>query len=247
MRFLRVALLPLLACFVRAEDIETLKHEVYKNATITRTEPDGLVITYSAGIVKIPFAELSEDYKRRFGYNAEAAESFTKATEQEQDAIYLNAHPEVATKDGEDKLAAAERQSAEFDQKWQEAPLTNYDRQLYELRGNVFFIEAKVIQVLEKGVLISHPKMKSVLFHPNQKADFRSTIRTDYVGPVADVMYLEVNPGKYFDGDRVRETFVFDYGGFRYADTGGASRKVRALTANVEHALEHLRESQSTK
>jgi len=47
-----------------AEDITTLKGAIYKNATISRAEPDGIVVVHSAGIVKIPFAELSEDYKK---------------------------------------------------------------------------------------------------------------------------------------------------------------------------------------
>lgn len=74
------------ASVASAEDIETLKHEVYKNATVSRVEPDGIVITHAAGIVKIPFAELSEDYKKRFSYDEAAAKKFADddATKQRQ-------------------------------------------------------------------------------------------------------------------------------------------------------------------
>lgn len=73
---------------VAAEDIETLKHEVFKNVTVSRVEPDGVVITHSAGIVKIPFAELSEQYQKRFSYDPIKAQEFAEQDAQTQRQIY---------------------------------------------------------------------------------------------------------------------------------------------------------------
>jgi hypothetical protein len=59
-----------------ADDIKTNTGQEYKDATISRAEPDGLVIMFSAGIVKIPFTELSPDLQKKYGYNPQAAAQF---------------------------------------------------------------------------------------------------------------------------------------------------------------------------
>ena len=41
-----------------AEDFKTVNGKEYKNATVSRVEPDGIVIRFSGGIVKIRFTEL---------------------------------------------------------------------------------------------------------------------------------------------------------------------------------------------
>ena len=71
----------------RAEDIETVNHHLYKDATVSRVEPDGIVITMKSGIVKIPFTELSEEYQKRFGYDPEAAKVFAADVERQQSAL----------------------------------------------------------------------------------------------------------------------------------------------------------------
>src|SRR5438477_11947289 len=74
----------LATAWLHAEDITTLTGAVYKNATISRAEPDGIVVVHSAGIVKIPFTELSDDYKKRFNYNEAAATQFSQADAKNQ-------------------------------------------------------------------------------------------------------------------------------------------------------------------
>ncbi len=68
-----VALAMGMAC---AEDIKTSTGAEYKNATISRAEPDGIVVMYSAGIVKIPFVELSAALQKKYGYNPTGAARF---------------------------------------------------------------------------------------------------------------------------------------------------------------------------
>jgi hypothetical protein len=84
-----------IAAATRAEDIETTSHKVYKNATITRAEPDGIMVTYSDGIVKLRFDELPESIRSRFNYDPEAAKRFAAETEKKQRALYLQSHPET--------------------------------------------------------------------------------------------------------------------------------------------------------
>jgi hypothetical protein len=45
-----------LASVVLADDFKTVSGQEYKNAKVSRAEPDGIVVTFSGGIVKIPRA-----------------------------------------------------------------------------------------------------------------------------------------------------------------------------------------------
>ena len=62
---LTIAILALGLQFATAENVKTLTGQEYKEATITRAEPDGIVLMYSAGIVKIPFTELDPEWRKK--------------------------------------------------------------------------------------------------------------------------------------------------------------------------------------
>ena len=79
------ALTFLLLCFASvalADDFKTIEGKEYKNVTVTRVEPDGIVITFSGGIVKLPFVELSPEVQNKYGYDPKAAEEFQQQTYQ---------------------------------------------------------------------------------------------------------------------------------------------------------------------
>jgi hypothetical protein len=63
---------------LRADDFKTTNGKEYKNAKLSRVEPDGIVITFSGGIVKIPFLEMSPDIQKKYGYDPAAAADFQK-------------------------------------------------------------------------------------------------------------------------------------------------------------------------
>ena len=77
MKTLAIAIL-CLASIVLADDFKTTGGKEYKNVKVSRVEPDGIVITFSGGIVKIPFAELSPDIQKNYGYDPGAAADFQK-------------------------------------------------------------------------------------------------------------------------------------------------------------------------
>jgi len=66
-----------------ADDFKTIRGKEYKNATINRVEPDGLVLRTKSGISKVYFTELPQDVKERFHYNAQQAAQFTSQTIEE--------------------------------------------------------------------------------------------------------------------------------------------------------------------
>jgi len=71
----------LFASLALADDFKTTDGKEYKNAKVSRVEPDGIVITFSGGIVKIPFTKLSEELQRKYNYNPQAAKSFAEETD----------------------------------------------------------------------------------------------------------------------------------------------------------------------
>jgi hypothetical protein len=65
-----------------ADDFKTTDGNEYKNAKVSRVEPDGIVITFSGETIKIPFTKLSEELQRKYHYDPETAKSFAEHTEQ---------------------------------------------------------------------------------------------------------------------------------------------------------------------
>ena len=90
---------------VIADDIKTLTGTEYKSAKISRVEPDGIVIVHSAGIVKIPFTELSDDLKKKYGYDPEKAKAYAAQVGAQQRALAIQNERYAAQ--------AAERQRAQ--------------------------------------------------------------------------------------------------------------------------------------
>jgi hypothetical protein len=61
----------------QADDFKTVTGKEYKNATVSRVEPDGIVLTNKAGISKVYFSELPKNVQERFGYNPQRAADYS--------------------------------------------------------------------------------------------------------------------------------------------------------------------------
>jgi hypothetical protein len=68
-----VTLAALSASLVMADDFKTMDGKEYKNATVTRVEPDGLIVKYKSGISKLYFGELPKEVQERFHYDPQQA------------------------------------------------------------------------------------------------------------------------------------------------------------------------------
>ena len=87
------------ASLALAEDFKTVSGRVYKDATISHVEADGIVIKTKTGISKIYFVELPKDVQERFHYGS--ATPTGKAVTQRSDKAESANRP--------DPLAAADR------------------------------------------------------------------------------------------------------------------------------------------
>ena len=56
----------LLATFALAEDFKTVSGKIYKDATVSRIEADGIELKTKTGIFKVYFTELPQDVQERF-------------------------------------------------------------------------------------------------------------------------------------------------------------------------------------
>ena len=89
------------AAIALADDIKTNNGKEYKNATVTRVEPDGIMVKFSGGLVKIPFKDLSDELKQKYHYNSEEAQKFAADT-----AARINATNAIANAKQEHQDAA---------------------------------------------------------------------------------------------------------------------------------------------
>jgi hypothetical protein len=60
-----------------SEDFKTLNGKEYKDATVSRVEPDGIVLTSKSGVSKVYFTDLPKDVQVRFGYDPEKATAYS--------------------------------------------------------------------------------------------------------------------------------------------------------------------------
>jgi len=66
-----------LASAALAEVFKTVQGKEYKNVTVSRIEPDGIVLRTKSGISKLYFVELPKEVQERFHYNAAIAAAYS--------------------------------------------------------------------------------------------------------------------------------------------------------------------------
>jgi hypothetical protein len=73
-----------------AEDFKTINGKIYKDATISRVEADGLILRTKTGISKVYFIELPKDVQERFHPSpAHPSPAKTVATQRERESVKL--------------------------------------------------------------------------------------------------------------------------------------------------------------
>jgi hypothetical protein len=75
-RLLTFLILPFISVAL-ADDFKTLTGKEYKDARVSRVEPDGIVLTSKSGISKVYFTELPKDVQARFGYDPQKAGDYS--------------------------------------------------------------------------------------------------------------------------------------------------------------------------
>jgi predicted RNase H-like nuclease (RuvC/YqgF family) len=68
-------------------DFKTRDGKEYRNVTVSREDPDGIVLVTESGIVKLYFSELPRAVQEQYGYDPVKAARFAAATAQQQSAL----------------------------------------------------------------------------------------------------------------------------------------------------------------
>src|SRR6266550_2927682 len=66
-------------CFASAavaDDFRAIDGKEYKNVTVSRVEPDGIMLMSKSGISKVYFTELPKEVQERFHYDAAQATAY---------------------------------------------------------------------------------------------------------------------------------------------------------------------------
>ena len=86
----------LIACFASiavAEDFKAIDGKEYKDVTVSRVEPDGIVLRTKSGISKLYFVELPKEVQERFHYNAASAAVYSAQTASRAGAVTGRGQP----------------------------------------------------------------------------------------------------------------------------------------------------------
>lgn len=109
--------------FAYAEDL-TVSNKVYKDYQVIRTQPDAIVIKYSAGIATLYFWELPADLQKKYNYDPAKAQEYEQKVKEQQ----------------------AERQAKELEQKAQ-AEIAS------QLAETTLMLNTHIVQALPNGAL----------------------------------------------------------------------------------------------
>jgi hypothetical protein len=127
---------------VLAEDFKTLDGKEYKKVTVSRAEPDGVVVITDSGIVKLYFNELPQEVRDKYHYDQAKAAAFAANEAEKQRTLYESAE-------------AARRNAA---QKQNEYWITHPGRIAPSSQGgslyHKYWIEGRVSQKTKDGLFI---------------------------------------------------------------------------------------------
>jgi hypothetical protein len=103
------------AAVALSEDFKTVNGKEYKDATVTRVEPDGIVVKTNSGVTKVYFTELPKDVQEHFHYDSEKAASYS-AEQAANYTAYQKQQDETQRRqqaaDAKSKAALAQQQAA---------------------------------------------------------------------------------------------------------------------------------------
>jgi len=209
-----------------ADDFKTIDGKEYKNVKVSRVEPDGVVITFSGGIVKIAFTELSPEDQKKYGYDSKAAADFQQQayeaglqrareiSEAQQKTVddrkkYWSEH---ATPVPSGQSVASSMQGTMLDQRPAGSSSVQGSAQDAPT-GPKQLIYGTVLNVVNEGLLVSVQEM--------------NLIGTERIPNGAPVLLIGNFPGIY-DQDKVQATGRL-IGSYGYTSIDGAKRTARAL------------------
>ncbi len=217
--FRSLAVVALLALPTLGEEIVTTTNQTYSNVSITRVEPDGLVVATEYGVEKIPFSILPAETQQKYRYDPEKASRHQTALQ-----------------------AAAQRRQADLQAQMQQAKARRYERADEQaLEGAATQVQGKVLSTTAKGVLLTEVQVEvrevvpvEVSRNPLSGAPHYERRKVARMVQYKEPVFI-YGVGGMVDG----ETFsarVYPAPNFGYRSLIGAEKQVRGFARSMEHA-----------
>lgn len=108
-----LAALLLLSSDGAARDITTLTNQTFRNITVTRVDPTGVVVSHRDGVHFLEFAILPAAIRKEFGYE-EAQAALAIAAKKRQEQALVDAQRRVATTEAAARQAQELQRQAEM-------------------------------------------------------------------------------------------------------------------------------------
>src|SRR6266487_7141090 len=102
------------ASIALADDFKTTDGKEYKNVTVSRVEPDGLVLSSKSGISKVYFTEFPKEVQERFHYNPEKAAAYSAGQNAAQEQLQKQ---QGEAKSKQERIHQLEARYSELNQK----------------------------------------------------------------------------------------------------------------------------------
>ena len=154
----------LILCFtsaVFAEDFKTVNGKEYKDATVTRVEPDGIVVKTNTGVTKIYFTELPKEVQQRFHYDPTKAASYSA----EQAANYTAYQKQLDETQRQQQAAEAKNNAALAEQQAAASRMQTLQTRYGELQKQEDELLLQIGQAKQPGP--EYRQGKSVRHQPN--------------------------------------------------------------------------------
>lgn len=197
-----------------ADDFKLSDGREYKDVTVSRTEPDGLVVVTDNGIEKLPFELLPKDVQQKYNYDPKKAAAYAQANAAAQHSLYQQNQQELKNQSEQAKEQAKELQEKSDAAAAAAASATPAPGSVGTLDMPAYSnvrVVGKVLQKIDEGLLVDCDR-----------------IGTKKAGDDPMIILLKSYPGyaNAVDGDKINVAASIG-GTFQYDIVNGTSSTVR--------------------
>ena len=147
-----------------SDDFKTVNGKEYKGATITRVDPDGIVVKTKSGVSKVYFAELPKDVQERFHYDQQKASAYSA----EQTANYTAYQKQQEEAQRQRENAAAKQKAVLVEQEAAKNRAQALQARYNELRRQEDDLLLQIGEAKQPGPAYYGGKNnRTLLHHPN--------------------------------------------------------------------------------
>ena len=140
-----------------SEDFKTVNGKEFKDATVTRVEPDGIVIKTKSGMSKVYFAELPKEIQERFHYDPQKATAYSA----EQAANYTAYQQQQAEAQRQREDAAAKNNAILVEQQAAKNRIQALQNRYAALQQEENALQLRIGEAKQPGPEYWHGKHKS--------------------------------------------------------------------------------------